>query len=137
LPVPAVRDRQGCRSYEPVVCVTPRWQESFFKVTIMSQDSRKPGQLIEQGRQRIVRAAFLFGVPLLIILVTGVLQYGGSLRLQEYFLPERPETMDPGTITLALALTALLLGCFGTAGVVQGLVWIRRGKSRLQRGEVQ
>jgi high-affinity Fe2+/Pb2+ permease len=97
-----------------------------------SDNSSKGQQLIDQGQKRIFLHVFLFGIPLLILLLVAGLQYVGILHLQEYFAAHRPESVDEGAIYRALALAAALLALLGGSGIVRGIVTIRRENNRSQ-----
>jgi hypothetical protein len=92
----------------------------------ISNDSSEKDRLIDRGRRRIFLHGLIFGVPFLVLLTVAGLQYSGALRLGGYFTFERPETVDPMVIYLALAVTAWLLVFVGGSGVLQGFVSIYR-----------
>ena len=95
----------------------------------MSDNSNEGNRPINHGVNRTFLHGFLFGIPLVIVLVVAYLEHVGTIRLAEYFAPDRPESVDEGVIYLALVLTAALLAFFGGTVVVRGLIAIRRAKN--------
>jgi hypothetical protein len=95
----------------------------------MTNGSSANDRLIDRSRRRIFLHGLIFGVPLLIALTVAGLQFSGALGLERYFTPEKLETVDPMVIYLALAVTAWLLVFVGGSGVMQGFVWIYRGRN--------
>jgi hypothetical protein len=101
----------------------------------MSIHAERAGQLLRQGRKKMLYSCAVFGVPVLLLLTTAGFQYAGILHLEEYFTPDHPENVDPRLILTALGLAALLLGLFWGAGMIQAFVWLRQGtKLRHQPG---
>jgi len=88
-------------------------------------------QLLQAGRAKILRTCLLWGGPLLVILVFAALQYGGVVRLEEYFVAD-PEKADPRTVWRVLIVLGLLQFLFVAIGVLQGWAAIRRARQRMQ-----
>src|SRR5262245_52848300 len=84
-------------------------------------------QLLQAGRAKILRTCLLWGGPLLVILVFAALQYGGVVRLEEYFVADL-EKADPRTAWRVLTVLALLQFLFVAIGVLQGWAAIRRAR---------
>src|SRR5437899_1981567 len=99
----------------------------------MATNISESKRLIEQGRKTILVCGFVFGVPLVVILIIACLQYVGTVRLEACFIPDQPEMVDRSTIDWALVLTGLLVAFFGGSGIVRGFVWIQRGKKARQQ----
>jgi hypothetical protein len=101
----------------------------------MSRERSEPKHLIEEGRRKLFVSGGLLAVVLLGLLSLAGLQYAGSLHLQQYFVPDRPEAVDPGMIYLSLAVTALLVSVFVGSWMVQAVVQIRHGQKLEQQAE--
>jgi hypothetical protein len=98
----------------------------------MGKDRHESEQMIKVGRKKLVVYGAVWGAALLIIGAVTGLQYAGTLRLEQYFAPNKPEKVDQSIIYLSLAVTALLISIFVGGWMIQALKQIRQGEKLRQ-----
>jgi hypothetical protein len=101
----------------------------------MSKNQNESEHLIAKGFKQVIRFGSLLAVVLLGLLALAGLQCTGKLQLQQYFVPDRPEAVDPGMIYLSLGVTALLVSVFVGSWMVRAVVQIRQGQKLKQEAE--
>jgi hypothetical protein len=102
----------------------------------MPKDQSESELLIEEGRKQLFVSSALLGIVLLFLLAFAGLQYAGTLQLERYFLPDRPEAVDQRLLYVSLAMTGLLVSLFVGSWIVQALGRIRQGKKLQQQAEL-